>query len=165
MEGRAPSQQEESPAVGNLWALGDELVSPVFFKGIHAVSSLDVSLVSFLGQDYTFREKKKETSDPFLMSPVSDQAKTETASAWILLVSLPPALVLVKTFLAFGLKRNWSFFCGGSYPKLTTQFLPLAHIKYHNQRQVPSSVALLDTPAPGIFGSESHSDGDCNYLQ
>lgn len=77
------------------------------------------------------------------------------------------ALILLKTFLAFGQKRNWSFVCvgGRGYPKLTTQFLPLAHIKYYNQRQVPSSVALLDTPAPGIFGSESHSDRNWNYLQ
>lgn len=91
VEGRAPSQQGESPAVGHSWALGDELVSPTFFKGIHALSSLVVSLVSFLGQGYAFREKKKGTSDPFLMSPASDQVKTETASAWILLVLLPPA--------------------------------------------------------------------------
>lgn len=60
--------------------------------------------------------RKKEASDPFLMYPASDQAKTETASAWILLVSLASrkdmALILVKTFLAFGLKRNWSFLGG-----------------------------------------------------
>lgn len=160
MEGGAPSQQEEAPVLGHPWELEDELVSPVFFKGIHALSSLVLSLVSFLGQSYAFREKKKETSDPFLMSPASDQAKSETASAWIILVSLASskdmALVLVKTFLAFGPKKNLSFLgWGGFIPKWLPSFYPLVHIKYHNKHQVHSNVTLLDTLAPGIFGSVS----------
>lgn len=80
------------------------------------------------------------------MSPATDQAKTETASAWILLVSLASskdmALILVKTVSAYG-----SFGGEGIYPKLTTQFLPLVHTKYHNERQVHSNVALLE-PQP-----------------
>lgn len=62
------------------------------------------------------------------MSPGLDQAKTETASACILVSqasSKNMALILVKTFLAFGLKRNWSFGREGVIPNWLPSSYPL----------------------------------------